>query len=116
MEVRGKTQPALPMGWVNARNAHTRARDTSTRIGKRKLVKNWPSPYGETLRFLIRQHDGPTANTVEQTNKHYKQKELTHMQIIKNFIIEEEGAEIAEYALLVVILALALLAAAPNFG
>ncbi len=37
------------------------------------------------------------------------------MQIIKNFIIEEEGAEIAEYALLVVILALGLLAAAPNF-
>jgi len=37
------------------------------------------------------------------------------MQIIKNFIIEDEGAEIAEYALLVVILALGLLAAAPNF-
>jgi Flp pilus assembly pilin Flp len=38
------------------------------------------------------------------------------MQIIKNFIVEEEGAEIAEYALLVVILALGLLAAAPNFS
>jgi len=37
------------------------------------------------------------------------------MQIIKNFLIEEEGAEIAEYALLVVILALGLLAAAPSF-
>ena len=37
------------------------------------------------------------------------------MQIIKNFLIEDEGAEIAEYALLVVILALGLLAAAPSF-
>jgi len=37
------------------------------------------------------------------------------MQIVKNFLVEEEGAEIAEYALLVVILALGLLAAAPNF-
>ena len=37
------------------------------------------------------------------------------MQILlKNFLVEEEGAEIAEYALLVVILALGLLAAAPN--
>jgi len=37
------------------------------------------------------------------------------LQIIKNFINEEEGAEIAEYALLVVILALGLLSAAPSF-
>jgi Flp pilus assembly pilin Flp len=37
------------------------------------------------------------------------------MKLIKQFIREEEGAEIAEYALLVVILALALLTAAPNF-
>jgi Flp pilus assembly pilin Flp len=37
------------------------------------------------------------------------------MQIIKQFIVEEEGAEIAEYALLVVILALGLLTAAPGF-
>ena len=35
--------------------------------------------------------------------------------IIKSFIVEEEGAEIAEYALLVVILALGLLSAAPSF-
>ena len=37
------------------------------------------------------------------------------MQPIKSFIVEEEGAEIAEYALLVVILALGLLTAAPSF-
>ncbi|HEY3061575.1 MAG TPA: hypothetical protein VGL99_21610 [Chloroflexota bacterium] len=37
------------------------------------------------------------------------------MHIVKRFLVEEEGAEIAEYALLVVILALGLLAAAPNF-
>jgi Flp pilus assembly pilin Flp len=36
------------------------------------------------------------------------------MQIVKSFLVEEEGAEIAEYALLVVILALGLLTAAPN--
>ena len=36
------------------------------------------------------------------------------MQFIKRFIVEEEGAEIAEYALLVVILALGLLSAAPG--
>jgi Flp pilus assembly pilin Flp len=36
------------------------------------------------------------------------------MQIIKNFIREEEGAELAEYALLVVILALAILTALPS--
>jgi Flp pilus assembly pilin Flp len=36
------------------------------------------------------------------------------MHFFKNFLVEEEGAEIAEYALLVVILALGLLAAAPN--
>jgi Flp pilus assembly pilin Flp len=35
------------------------------------------------------------------------------MQIIKSFIREEEGGEIAEYALLIVILALGLLAAMP---
>jgi Flp pilus assembly pilin Flp len=33
------------------------------------------------------------------------------MQLVKNFLVEEEGAEIAEYALLVVILALGLLTA-----
>jgi len=37
------------------------------------------------------------------------------MNLIKNFIVEDEGAEIAEYALLVVILALGLLTAAPSF-
>ena len=37
------------------------------------------------------------------------------MQLIKRFIVEDEGAEIAEYALLVVILALGLLSAAPGF-
>ena len=37
------------------------------------------------------------------------------MQLFKQFLIEEEGAEIAEYALLVVILALGLLTAAPGF-
>ena len=37
------------------------------------------------------------------------------MQLIKRFIVEDEGAEIAEYALLVVILALGLLTAAPGF-
>ena len=37
------------------------------------------------------------------------------MQLIKRFIVEDEGAEIAEYALLVVILALGLLSAAPCF-
>jgi Flp pilus assembly pilin Flp len=37
------------------------------------------------------------------------------VQIVKNFLVEEEGAEIAEYALLVVILALGLLSAAPAF-
>jgi Flp pilus assembly pilin Flp len=37
------------------------------------------------------------------------------MNIVKQFIVEEEGAEIAEYALLVVILALGLLTAAPSF-
>jgi Flp pilus assembly pilin Flp len=37
------------------------------------------------------------------------------MHIIKSFLIEEEGAEIAEYALLVVILALGLLTAGPSF-
>ena len=36
------------------------------------------------------------------------------MQVLKNFLVEDEGAEIAEYALLVVILALGLLTAAPN--
>jgi Flp pilus assembly pilin Flp len=34
--------------------------------------------------------------------------------IVKSFIVEEEGAEIAEYALLIVILALGLLSAAPG--
>ena len=34
--------------------------------------------------------------------------------MMKSFIVEEEGAEIAEYALLVVILALGLLSAAPG--
>jgi Flp pilus assembly pilin Flp len=33
------------------------------------------------------------------------------MQMFKSFLVEEEGAEIAEYALLVVILALGLLTA-----
>jgi Flp pilus assembly pilin Flp len=37
------------------------------------------------------------------------------INVIKSFIVEEEGAEIAEYALLVVILALGLLSAAPAF-
>jgi pilus assembly protein Flp/PilA len=37
------------------------------------------------------------------------------MNIVKQFVVEEEGAEIAEYALLVVILALGLLTAAPGF-
>jgi Flp pilus assembly pilin Flp len=37
------------------------------------------------------------------------------MQFMKRFIVEEEGAEIAEYALLVVILALGLLTAGPSF-
>jgi Flp pilus assembly pilin Flp len=37
------------------------------------------------------------------------------INVIKSFIVEEEGAEIAEYALLVVILALGLLSAAPSF-
>jgi Flp pilus assembly pilin Flp len=37
------------------------------------------------------------------------------MHIIKSFLVEEEGAEIAEYALLVVILALGLLTAGPSF-
>jgi Flp pilus assembly pilin Flp len=37
------------------------------------------------------------------------------VNVIKSFIVEEEGAEIAEYALLVVILALGLLSAAPAF-
>jgi Flp pilus assembly pilin Flp len=37
------------------------------------------------------------------------------MNIVKQFVKEEEGAEIAEYALLVVILALGLLTAAPGF-
>jgi Flp pilus assembly pilin Flp len=37
------------------------------------------------------------------------------MQLFKQFLVEEEGAEIAEYALLVVILALGLLTAAPGF-
>jgi len=37
------------------------------------------------------------------------------MQLFKQFIVEDEGAEIAEYALLVVILALGLLSAAPSF-
>jgi Flp pilus assembly pilin Flp len=36
------------------------------------------------------------------------------MNVIKRFIVEDEGAEIAEYALLVVILALGLLTAAPG--
>lgn len=36
------------------------------------------------------------------------------MQLFKSFLAEEEGAEIAEYALLVVILALGLLTAAPG--
>jgi Flp pilus assembly pilin Flp len=35
--------------------------------------------------------------------------------IVKNFIVEDEGAEIAEYALLIVILALGILAAVPTF-
>jgi pilus assembly protein Flp/PilA len=37
------------------------------------------------------------------------------MQFVKRFVVEEEGAEIAEYALLVVILALGLLSAGPSF-
>jgi Flp pilus assembly pilin Flp len=37
------------------------------------------------------------------------------MQIVKKFLVDDEGAEIAEYALLVVILALGLLSAAPSF-
>ena len=36
------------------------------------------------------------------------------MQLFKSFLVEEEGAEIAEYALLIVILALGLLSAAPG--
>jgi Flp pilus assembly pilin Flp len=36
------------------------------------------------------------------------------MQLFKSFLIEEEGAEIAEYALLVVILALGLLTASTS--
>jgi Flp pilus assembly pilin Flp len=35
------------------------------------------------------------------------------MQIIKNFLVEDEGAEVAEYALLVVLLALGIIAAIP---
>ncbi len=35
---------------------------------------------------------------------------------VKSFIVEEEGAEIAEYALLIVILALGLLSAAPGLS
>jgi len=39
----------------------------------KKLAENCPSPHGNTLRFLNRQHDEPTANTVEHltntTNK-----------------------------------------------
>jgi Flp pilus assembly pilin Flp len=34
--------------------------------------------------------------------------------IVKSFIVQEDGAEIAEYALLIVILALGLLSAAPG--
>jgi Flp pilus assembly pilin Flp len=37
------------------------------------------------------------------------------MQIVKKFLVDDEGAEIAEYALLVVVLALGLLSAAPSF-
>jgi Flp pilus assembly pilin Flp len=37
------------------------------------------------------------------------------MQLVKQFLVEEEGAEIAEYALLVVIVALGLLSASPVF-
>jgi Flp pilus assembly pilin Flp len=36
------------------------------------------------------------------------------VQVLQQLIVEEEGAEIAEYALLVVILALGLLAAMPS--
>ena len=36
------------------------------------------------------------------------------MDIVKQFIREEEGAELAEYALLVVILALGILTAVPS--
>ena len=36
------------------------------------------------------------------------------MHFLKHFLIDDEGAEIAEYALLVVILALGLLTAAPD--
>jgi Flp pilus assembly pilin Flp len=36
------------------------------------------------------------------------------MQLFKQFLVEEEGAEIAEYALLVVILALGLLTASTS--
>ena len=37
------------------------------------------------------------------------------MQIIKNFFVDDEGAEVAEYALLVVLLALGIIAALPTF-
>ena len=36
------------------------------------------------------------------------------MNLFTSFLVEEEGAEIAEYALLIVILALGLLSAAPG--
>ena len=36
------------------------------------------------------------------------------MQVLKNLLVEDEGAEIAEYALLVVILALGLLTASTS--
>ena len=49
-----------------------------------------------------RTHDG-VPNTAEERNY--------TMQMFKSFLVEEEGAEIAEYALLVVILALGLLTA-----
>jgi Flp pilus assembly pilin Flp len=37
------------------------------------------------------------------------------MRMLKQFVVEDEGAEIAEYALLIVILALGILAAVPTF-
>jgi Flp pilus assembly pilin Flp len=37
------------------------------------------------------------------------------MNMLKRFVVEDEGAEIAEYALLVVLLALGILAAIPTF-
>jgi Flp pilus assembly pilin Flp len=38
------------------------------------------------------------------------------MQVFKRFLVEDEGAEIAEYALLIVLLAIAVLVGAPQLS